>query len=344
MFPKSFSSLLLLPFAASASGADCPGDPGLNLTIAPLQVPVGTHFDVTIEAPVGHLVVLLVSQSAGPTPTLYGSLCVGLPAGTFAFVQPAPSVTFPHPIDCNPAYVGLEGHLQFIAAGLNGQVQVVGRSNSQTVLLTDGPCTEEALGPGSFFTFTQGGWGQKCKGGNVGCLRDQFFNAKLPNGLVLGDPDGIDGDGAKAIHLTSSAAVNAFLPNGGPSGKLTQDLLNPTSSPAGALAAQLAAAKLNVAFDEGGVFDGDKVNPFLKLADMVFVAQVHSKLIGLSVAEVIILADNAISGAAAAPFDVDGDQVGDIGYSDLTNALDVLNNNFHEGKVSAGSLAPSYDP
>ena len=58
----------------------------------------------------------------------------------------------------------------------------------------------------------------------------------------------------------------------------------------------------------------------------------------------VLLADLAISGASVAPFDVDGDAIGDVGYSDLTNALDVLNNNFHEGKSSGGALETSVSP
>src|SRR5262249_20373263 len=47
-----------------------------------------------------------------------------------------------------------------------------------------------AIGTGDFETFTQGGWGAICHGGNPGCLRDAHFDEVFPDGLVLGDPDG----------------------------------------------------------------------------------------------------------------------------------------------------------
>ena len=89
MNPALRSSVGVLCLALHATAADCPGDAGYVLDISPEMVPIGTGFDVTITAPPGALIILLASGSAGPTPTPYGSLCVGLPAGTFAFVQPA---------------------------------------------------------------------------------------------------------------------------------------------------------------------------------------------------------------------------------------------------------------
>jgi hypothetical protein len=325
------------------AGVDCPGDPGLALSIDPQQVVVGTGFDVTVVAPTGSLILLVMSGTPGPTPTPYGSLCVGAPFQIFPFVQPAPQITFPHPLQCRGDYVGIKGYFQFFAANLAGPVPQIGMSNSTSLEIIDGFCTSTPA-TGSLVSFTQGGWGTNCSGGNPGCIRDANFATVFPNGLILGDADGVDGDSAFAIHLTSSAAVAAYIPAGGPSKPLTKNHTNPTSTEAGVFGGQLTAAKLNVGFDAAGVFDTMKSDPSLKLADLVFAKNVHPKLIGKSVAEVIVFADLAISGAVALPLDVDGDTIGDVSASDISNALDKLNNAFVDGTTSTGDVGLAHFP
>lgn len=323
--------------APASLANDCAGDAGYVLSIVPNQVMIGTPFSTTIQAPAGELVILMYSSTPGPTPTAYGTLCIGLPLlGTAAFVMPPEDVSFPHYVDCNSQYVGFTGHVQFFAANLSQGT--VHRSNSQTVSLEPGSCPAGGFFAGDLATYTQGGWGQKCAGNNVGCLRDAHFATVFPNGLILGDEDGVDGDNAFALVLTSAAAVEALLPTGGKAGAFTADLTNPTSTSAGVFAGQLAAAKLNVAFDFAGFFDAQKVRDDLHVADMLYQAGVHPKLNGFSVLEIIDLADQAISGAAAMPMDVDGDLIGDVGFSDLSQALDMFNNNFDNANQNLGVL------
>ena len=94
-------------------------------------------------------------------------------------------------------------------------------------------------------------------------------------------------------------------------------------------AGQLVAARLNVGFDDAGVFDGGKCRPDLKLGDLVFVAGVDADLLGWSVRDLLDLCDAAISGSlGAGPFDLDGNLTGDVTFGDLNNALDALNRNF----------------
>jgi hypothetical protein len=316
----------------------CPGDPTTVLQVAPTDVPIGTAFDVTVTAPVGNLVVLFVATQPGPTATPYGSLCVGLPAGTFAFVQPLPTITFPHPIECRPEYVGLTGYLQFLAADPFLGEASTKISNSVQVNLIGGACGTSEIEAGDFVSFTMGGWGTKCSGNNPGCLRDAWFPTAFPQGLLIGDADGLDGDDSFAALFTNSKAIADYLPAGKTPGALNKDLTNPKSTSAGVLGGQLVAAKLNVGFDAAGAFDAIKDLDGAKLGDLVFVANVHAKLLGLTVSEVILLADNAISGVAAMPLDVDGDAIGDVSFSDLANALDRVNNEFVGGAQALGSL------
>jgi hypothetical protein len=170
-------------------------------------------------------------------------------------------------------------------------------------------------------------------------VRDANFDTVYPGELVMGDPDGDDADGVFALVLTSSLAVEKFLPSGTPAGALDQDVVDPTSpTSAGILAGTLTAARLNVDFDDAGVFDSMKGQVAVKLGDLLYSGGVHPALIGMSVRDVLDEAEVAISGAEAEPFDVDGDLIGDVMFSDLSTALTVLNENFDNGTVNEGNL------
>jgi hypothetical protein len=194
------------------------------------------------------------------------------------------------------------------------------------VSVIDGLCDGDMIG------FTQGGWGTVCSGGNPGCRRDAWFPTVFPNGVVIGDSDGIDGDKCYAVRFTSSAAVERFLPAGKTPSILKADATNPASSAAGVFAGQLLAAKLNVGFDDAGAFDEDKARDDLKLGDLVFVGGVDADLIGWTVRDLIDLADEAIRGAfGKSGIDLDGDGSADVVIADLSTALDVFNNEFGDG-------------
>jgi len=74
------------------------------------------------------------------------------------------------------------------------------------------------------------------------------------------------------------------------------------------------------------------------VGDLVYSDCVAAPLLGMSVRDVIDLADKAISGEILEPFDVDGDTVGDISFGDLNTALDKFNGNFDNGTVNQGCL------
>ncbi|MBI4882020.1 MAG: hypothetical protein HY812_20525 [Planctomycetes bacterium] len=318
--------------------AGCPGDPGLILSIDPPQVPIGTSFAVSLTAPPGSLSLILLSHGAGPTPTPWGILCVGPSlVGVAPVPMYAPTVTFNHFVDCNAAFVGITGHFQFLNLDPAKPGQV-GLSNSASITIVTNSCGSGGFDPGDMVTFTQGGWGAKCCGNNPGCLRDAHFAAVFPCGLVLGDHDGPDWDCFHAVLLTCAKAVENFLPAGGPPGKLCHDYVNPLTTSAGVFAGQLTAAKMNVGFDTAGIFDPMKTDPAVKLKDLIFVANVHPKIKGYSVEEIIYISDMVISGELPTPVDLDGNLVGDVNESDLSNALDALNNNFDNGTINQGSL------
>ncbi|MEW6744841.1 MAG: hypothetical protein AB1486_18965 [Planctomycetota bacterium] len=336
-FIVSFWGLFFSGTAATA--CDCEGDPGHALFV-PERVEIGTSFEICAEAPPRSLVILLASSGDGPIDTSVGTLCLDYPfLAIVSFVMPqAGSICFRHYLYCDPELAGVTGYLQFVA--LSGGVS--GRSNMASLTAADGLCGDVFCG------FTQGGWGQECHGNNVGCRRDEHFAHVFPAGLVLGDQDGADGDEPFSLRLTSAEAVENFLPQGGTAGTLDSDLVDPEVSSAGVFAGQLAAAKLNVAFDDAGLFDEDRGEVDTRLGDIVFVDCVDSDLWGLTVREVIAIADRVISGEFGAclgddegcqgedRFDVDGDGSPDVSISDLSEALDELNNNFGECGTSRG--------
>jgi len=322
------SVISFLAMASVSRAGDCDGDDGWELTITPPEVPIGGDVEVCLKGPVDSMAFFMVSLGDGPTTTLYGDLCVDFPLLTYFIVNLGPTgeACFDGHIPCDPQFVGLLLFTQFVTCHPHK-----GRSNGATLLITDGICD------GDFCSFTQGGWGQECNGGNVGCLRDGHFADVFPNGLILGDQDGVDGDGAFALVLTSAKAVEDFLPAGSTAGVLTEDLTDPTSSPAGVLAGQLASAKLNVAFADADLFDGHGHNGVL-LGDLVYVGCVDDDLIGLSVRDVIDLADELIAGDEGDGLDLDGDGTDDVGASDLSDALGALNENFDECSHNNGCL------
>ena len=94
-------------------------------------------------------------------------------------------------------------------------------------------------------------------------------------------------------------------------------LTNPTSTAAGVLGGQQTAAKLNV-----GILGSP--------AQWIYVGCVTKSLIGKSVANVISLADEAMSS---------GKPLAGLSFSDLNGALTTFNENF-DGCSNAGCLGP----
>ncbi|MBI4879869.1 MAG: hypothetical protein HY812_09465 [Planctomycetes bacterium] len=324
--------------AASPCWGGCPGDPGFTLVIDPPQVPVGTSFEVSLTAPNSSFVLLLLSSEGGPTPTQFGTLCVGPSlAAVVPIFMSMPDESFLHFVPCDPKYPGIFGHMQYLAVD-KSDPSLVRVSNSATLNIVANSCGQGGFLPGDLVTFTQGRWGEDCATGMVGCLRDAHFAPVFPAGLVLGDPDGPDSDLFFAALLTASQAVEDFLPAAGLPAVLDQDQVNPLATSAGAFAGELAAAKLNAGFDLAGIFDPLKGLPQVKIAGLVFVANVHPLIRGLSVAEVIYLSDLVISGELNAPVDLDGNGSGDATVQDLEAALRAFNENFADGLVNQGSL------
>lgn len=325
-FLATAGALLL---AAPAFAGDCDGRPGWVLDV-PDQVAIGSDVSICMHGPATEMGLLMISTSTGSIDTPYGHICVSFPFLTsFLFTLDANGdfcVTGTAP--CDPALIDFTLYMQFITCRPNKGV-----SNLDSITFTDALCD------GNLCTFTQGGWGNTCHGSNPGCRRDQNFASAFPNGVTLGDQDGIDGDGDFAAVFTSAKAVEDFLPAGGTPGPLSGDAKDPTSTGAGVFAGQLLAAKLNVGFDDAGALDDCKTRKDVKLGDLVFIAGAVKPLQGWRVRDVIGLADLAIAGAFGTNLiDVTGDGVGDVSIADISDALDKLNNDFDNGAQNLGYL------
>lgn len=170
----------------------------------------------------------------------------------------------------------------------------------------------------AFRTYTQGGWGAVAHGDNPGAYRDARFGACFPNGLVIGCAQ------RYTALFTSASAVEAFLPQGGPPGTLTTNLVDPLSSTGGVLAGQVLALSLNVGFDA--------CDPNFSLSDFplagLVVADSTSPCFGLSVAEVLAQGNLALGGCPAM-----------FSPSVINGCVSSINENFVDGTTNLGYLA-----
>ena len=159
-------------------------------------------------------------------------------------------------------------------------------------------------------TYSQDAWHSAANGNNIGNLRDAYFPAVFPEGLVIGDPL------HHTIRFESSQTIADFLPATGFSQMLSQSAINPLNAAGiGLWAGQIAAAMLNVAFDEAAVYPQHGPN---QLKDLVFIAGPFK---GMSVKNFLSLANKAIGGGGT-----DGFSINEIAY-----AAEQINLNFENG-------------
>ncbi len=165
---------------------------------------------------------------------------------------------------------------------------------------------------GQFTTFTIGGWGTECHGGNPGCYRDAHFAAAFPNGITIGCA------GGNTLTFTSSAAVAAYLPAGGPPSKLTSSATNPTSS-RGVLSSQVLGVALAVGFDAA---DPDFSNSNLPLGSLTIK---NGTFAGVSISSFLQIANDVLGGCS-----------NQYSPSTINEVATALNENFDNGTTDNG--------
>lgn len=161
-------------------------------------------------------------------------------------------------------------------------------------------------------TYSQGAWHAPAQGNNIGAIRDAQFSTVYPGGLILGDPNHF------TLRFTSPQAVAQFLPAGGQSQVLTQHFTNPANAnQMGSWAGQIAAAMMNVDFEENG-FLGNGVN---HLKDLVFLAGPFS---GMSIGNFLQVANMALGGGGLSGFSI----------NEIAYAAEQINTNFENGDLN----------
>lgn len=162
-------------------------------------------------------------------------------------------------------------------------------------------------------TQTQGGWGTRANGNNPGTYRDNNFSGCFPNGVTIGCANGY------TLQFTSSAAIEAFLPQGGTPAVLTYSDTNPIASDGGVLAGQVLALSLSVGFDACNVNFGADCH---LLGDMVL-GPGAGDFAGMTVGDFLDLANNVLGGC-------------DTAYTPAqVNAVaDAINNSFVDGTTT----------
>jgi hypothetical protein len=241
-------------------------------------------------------------------------------------------------IDCETS---VSNQATLTGQGCDGLISGSPASDYFDVVCNDGGDPEEPQ-PGDFCSQTQGGWGSEARGNNTGTLRDTYFDTVFPTGLVVGDPDGPDGDGFYSILLTSSAAVADYLPAGGTAAALTADQTDPETTSSGVFGGQLVAATLNVGFDDNGLgkctldnsCDFSSAPGTLRTLVYQDDCGVDDGLVGEDVDQVIAWSNCAISGETLANCGVPAG----VTISDLSDALSLLNEEFVDCDTAEGCL------
>lgn len=159
-------------------------------------------------------------------------------------------------------------------------------------------------------TFTQGGWGAKPNGNNPGKFLADNFARVYPVGITIG--------GTKTIKLTSSVAVEKFLPQGSTPARLTQNYLNPTWDIT-VLAGQVLALRLNVDFSAAG----------LTRVGVGALTVSSGELDGMTVNQVLALG-NSVLGGGSLPYG--------LTLSELNSVITKINENFNDGSQNNGYL------
>jgi hypothetical protein len=167
---------------------------------------------------------------------------------------------------------------------------------------------------GQFKTFTIGGWGTACHGGNPGCYRDANFAGAFPAGLTIGC-------GSNTISLTSTLAVQNFLPSGGTPSLLSGALVDPLAAAVGnTLASQLVGVTLAVGFD---AYDPNFSSSGDVFGDLEILNGPHA---GMTVSEFLSYANQVIGGC------IPGDA------SELNGTASAINENYDNGNTDNGYL------
>jgi hypothetical protein len=181
--------------------------------------------------------------------------------------------------------------------------------------------------PLSFCTYTQGGYAGP---GTPGQLFNSSYLTSFPSGLTIGVADGA-GPKHNASWTGTAAgqtALKTYLSGGGPSGPLTADTTNATSTSGGTLAKQTATLTLNTGFASGfGSLNLCNLADGTAIGSWTLTAAQAAALNGTSVSSVLTNANDALGGNGLPTY------AGSFG--DLNQLVTTLNESFDNCVPSA---------
>jgi Bacterial lectin/Secretion system C-terminal sorting domain len=173
-------------------------------------------------------------------------------------------------------------------------------------------------GPGR--TQTQGGWGAPANGNNPGAYRDAHFATAFPSGVTVGI---VGGGTLYSATWTTAAAVETYLPAGGPSAKLTADYTNATTNQLKNNAvAQVLTLSLSVGFDAA---DPNYSPSGTALSAMIITS---GPFAGWTVGAFLTEANKVLGNDPAATHSV----------ADVQNTAGAINENYDDGTTDNGYL------
>jgi hypothetical protein len=193
-------------------------------------------------------------------------------------------------------------------------------------------------------TYTQGGWGAQCNGGNIACTRDAGFSSVYSTAAHPGiNYFPAAGYGAayatmgnhttKDLIFTSAAAIDAYLPNTTAPATISGNTKNPvgakSSTYGGTLGGNLLALKLSLDYDAAGLLHN--VSGFSLGSHVVQ----SGPFKGQSVAQVEAAAELVLAGGALPA---------GVTLSSLTDVLSALTANYDDCTSNGGLLAAPVTP
>jgi hypothetical protein len=187
-------------------------------------------------------------------------------------------------------------------------------------------CDVETIAPegwtaGAVVTYTQADWGGDPSTSTAAAQLDAHYDSVFaPTSGIL--DVGIPGTSGFSMQFLDALAVRTYLPASGAAGPLVADLLDPTSSPAGAFGGDAVALRLNIAFSDAGVTTGSSGLHFgdLTLCGMTTLPALE----GTSVRGFATLAETLLGGGS-----------GIYTISDIEGLLTTLDAAFEGGTPSA---------
>jgi hypothetical protein len=190
---------------------------------------------------------------------------------------------------------------------------------------------------GAVVTYNQSDWGDPTNAG--GMLLDANYDSVYGSAgdeFVIGSTTP-----SYFIVFTDEVYLAEFLPTFGLPGPLDGDYSNPTTTPAGLFAGEVAALKLNLDFSNAGLLPNSSGLLFGNLVLTGFGGS-ESSLNGLTVDEFFPLSQAALAGQATS-----------VGFADIDNVTANINDAFDEGQpdsfaqehlVAPGSSAAMPEP